>query len=290
VSTLVIEFVRKHFPRTRFESDSRSRFTYSIWPDEQLRGEIRRFNYRPGDKVPLCLLSGDGATVTFDINVAKEHSRIEYIHVHHPLVRLIVDHYGHIQSEFSPTAAIEVVSTEVAPGIYAYTVHKLTMEGIRHDIRLIPVFVDVETRQALSPDSSEKLFAKLIASARDVPARMLARDTAPLVAAYRDSVREFSARSDRIIQMARDRDSAFRARRSASVGAYFEKRINRQRELSREHSWKGSKDSVIKGFETRAENLHQEMVTMLQAIETGDVFDPSPEELIGGVVIVKTKS
>ncbi len=98
---------------------------------------------------------------------------------------------------------------------------------------------------------------------------------------------EFSRMKRQIITLARARDKAFRSRRESSITAYFEKRIRRQQELGIEHRLKGSKPSIIKGFETRAENLTQEMIATIESKVHGTSFGQTPEELIAGVVRVK---
>jgi len=284
-------FIRKHCPRSRFEPISKLSSTFTLIPDEILRQRLRAFVYAPGDPMPLRLLAGESAVVTFDINVAKRHSSIEYAHVHHPLVRLIVEHYRSTPSEFSPTAAFQVTSEAVPAGDYAFTINKLSTSGIRQSIRMLPVFEAVGADSPVSPDQAEMLFAEMIAHGKDFPHGRHFTDLKPITTSYRKACQTFQERSGKIIRNERDRDRAFRARRKASDTAYFDKRIRRQRQLSQEHRLRGSKAPQIKAFETRAANLEEELRARVYAVQTGNPFDPSSEELICGVVrVVSLKS
>lgn len=286
VKTMVMDFIGKYFPSTRFRDENMAQ-TYTIWPDEDLKGEIKNFHREPGESLPISLLHDRGTKVTFSVEVAEHYSEIEYIHVHHPLVRIIINHYRKNLKDFSPTACLKVKSKKVASGDYLFSVNQLEMSGIRNNTRLIPVFCNLQNKECLGADEGEQLFSEMISLGKDIRSRQLNPDSADTMTAYDVVTHESSQRSSSIIRVARDRDKAFRARREAHLSAYFDKRINRHRELAMQHTCRGSSQAVIKGFKTKADNLEQERDAALDEIRNGHLFDPLREEIIAGIVRVE---
>jgi superfamily II DNA or RNA helicase len=287
VKTMVMDFIKKYFPSTRFREEDVLQ-TYTIWPNENLKSEIRNFVRDPGEILPVSLLHDRGAKITFDAKIAEKYSDIEYIHVHHPLVRIIISHYRKNPRDFCPTACFRVKSDAIKSGEYLFSLHRLDMNGIRDNTKLIPVFCDMRTKKCLPPDDGEKLFSAMISFGRDFASGRRPWNSDLITDSYETAAKECSQRCSLVIQSTRDRDKAFRARREAHLSAYFEKRIHRQRELAQIHIYRGSSKSVIKGFETRADNLEQERDAALDEVRNGRPFDPSSEELIAGVVHVET--
>jgi len=160
------------------------------------------------------------------------------------------------------------------------------MKGVREHRRMIPVFCNQRSKKCLSSDQGENLFSEMISSGSDIRSATVFQSADATMAAYHVAVEESGLRSSRIIQLVRDRDRAFRARRGAAVSAYFDKRISRQEELASEHVVKGSSESVIKGFRTRVERLKEEKRAKIDEINN-HAFDPGQEKLCGGIVRVK---
>lgn len=286
IETLVTEFLSKFYPRTVFAKEPGYTMTYHLDPDKNLQSAFRGFSYKPGERVPIFLNAKEPAIVTFDVDIASEHSRFEYISITHPLVRLVVQHYRENGHEFAKTSHLEVACMDVSPGYYLVVINKFIAEGVRPQIILKPSVVSLKTMNVLDEDISEILVATMITEGVD--AKHLKRIPAglPIKDAY-DTAQKVQQKCESDLRGSlKTRDGAFRARRMASLRSFYSSRIERQKNLANRHTWTGSQESIIKRFTTRAKNLENECESRIDDIENGSPFDSETEEILAAVVQV----
>ncbi|MDD2599911.1 MAG: SNF2-related protein [Kiritimatiellae bacterium] len=286
LETLVTEFLSKFYPRTVISRENYSIMTYNLDPDTNLRSAFRGFRYKPGERVPVFLGTREPAVVTFDVNIASDHSTFEHINITHPLVRLVVQHYRDHGCEFAKTSHFELASREVPPGYYLAMIHKFVAEGVRPQVMLMPSVVSLRTMKVLDENAGEILVATMITEGVD--AKHLARIPfeLPIEEAYSHALQAQEKRDSELRRTLRIRDRAFRARRVATLRSYYDRRISRQGSLAREHEIKGSLKRTIKGFWTRAKNLANECESRINEVENGCPFDSETEEVLAAVVRV----
>ncbi len=286
IQTLVTEFLSKFYPRTVFAKEPGYAMTYRLGPDKNLQSAFRGFSYKPGERVPIFLNAREPAVVTFDVDIASDHSRFEHIGITHPLVRLVVQHYRENGHDFAKTSHLEVACRDVSPGYYLVVINKFVAEGVRPQIMLMPSVVSLKTMDALDEDVSEILVAKMITEGVD--AKHLKRIPAdlPIHDAYAIAVRVQQNRESGLRGSLKIRDGAFRAKRIASLRSFFSRRISRENSNASRHTWIGSPESTIKRFTTRAKNLENECESRIYEIEKGSPFDSETEEVLAAVVQV----
>jgi hypothetical protein len=165
-------------------------------------------------------------------------------------------------------------------------IHKLIAEGVRPRVVLLPVVIDLGSNAVVDEDHSEILVAEMITNGRDVSHLKVAPADIPLMEAYQKAGEVLAERDRDLRASLKKKDQAFRARRVASLRAYYDRRIDRQKILADEHQGRGSGPAIVKGFLTRVKNLEQELEVRISEIERGKPFDPETEEILGAVVHV----
>jgi len=284
LETLVTEFLSKFYPRTILARDTDQAMTYRLDPDQKLRSAFAAFRYEPGDQRPAFLYTREPAPVTFSVATAENQSRIEHVNITHPLVRLVVRHYREHGHEFARTAHFSLASTAVPGGYYLAAIHKLVAAGVRPRVMLLSAVVNLDSVHVLDDETSEILVAEMITNGRDVTHLARVPDGLPVDDAYAQAQQALREQDSGLRGTLRTRDAAFRARRVASLRAYYDRRVARQRTLASEHRGRGSSESMVKGFLTRATNLENECDGRIAEIEGGRPFDPETEEVLTAVV------
>lgn len=286
VCALVQDFLTKYCPRTRLTPLRDQPLTYRIEADQALRARINGFPYAPGDRRPRFMDMRDGSVITFNTVLAGQLSELEHINVTHPMVRLVVNHYREHGHEFARATRFDMESVLVPPGDYLVSVHKLEAEGVRTRVQTLCVVVDMATGLILEDDVGETLVGSMITSGSDSPflEQRGAAGGDALMNRYETAVAEISKRDAAIRSSLKMRDEAFRARRIASLRAYYDRKITRQRELANMHRWRDGETSQVKGFETRAKNLETECDERVSRVENSNAFDPETQEILAAVV------
>jgi superfamily II DNA or RNA helicase len=167
----VHEFLSNQFPKCTFEKLDGSEYEFPISDDleqfvvRQIADDdptLFEFRRRCG-KGPIRL--------TFDSDVALSNRELDFITVHHPLVRAIVRYYEEHLGDLHPIAGLSVrggvvlqgdQAYAIAEGDYLYFVYRLEIQGARPDRTLQAVFVSEESGAALGKDAAEDLLTVMI--------------------------------------------------------------------------------------------------------------------------------
>ena len=118
---------------------------------------------------------------TFDSDVALNNRDIDFLTVHHPLIRAIVKHYEEHPEELHPVARVFVRSAAtnkadrtlpIPVGDYFYFIYRLEVEGARKDRTLQTIAISTITTLPLSEDVAEDLLTAMITNGEtleDIP-------------------------------------------------------------------------------------------------------------------------
>ena len=86
---------------------------------------------------------------------------VETIHQFHPLISYLAHELRTTDEKFYPIAAVEVARSEVgailASGIYAFTIHQVSVTGVYQEEWLLAAVADVETGELLTDDLADRV-------------------------------------------------------------------------------------------------------------------------------------
>jgi ATP-dependent helicase HepA len=171
LQTFLLEFLAKHFPACLLESILDNQFELTV------SDELEQFVARqiPSDDQTLLEFrrrcGRRAVRLTFDSDIALNDREIDFVTIHHPLIRAIVRHYEEHQEELHPVARVtlpsELISREeslrrLESGDYLYFIYRLEIQGTRSERTLQAVFVRADTGTPLSRDLSEDVLSEMV--------------------------------------------------------------------------------------------------------------------------------
>jgi superfamily II DNA/RNA helicase len=112
---------------------------------------------------------GKGMVVTFSSDIAYRDKEIEYINIHHPLVKLAIRHYQNKPENLHPVSKIQLQSSPELrnlEGDYLFYVYSIKTEGFQSGTTLEPIFLNVVDKKCLPSEDSEILIAEMVASGK----------------------------------------------------------------------------------------------------------------------------
>ena len=226
----VMDFLTRNCPRTRMEYDrEESRGTLSPEP------ELQSFLARAGAAAGLPQYMGERdqeIEITFDSETAFREPRVDFLNVLHPLTQAIVREY---RENGGPAAIATRVTVDggglLDRGMYVFYIFKLTVRAARASSVLEMVVLDTALREACTADEAEHLLGLMAEAGEE--ARGAALDVSPDWAekAWARAEQVVAERVDRTRRDVQRTNDAFVDRRAASTRTFFERKLNRQREL-----------------------------------------------------------
>lgn len=147
---LVIGYLAEHFSKARLRQvDGREPgvFELDIAAEPQLsRSVASRLSVDPGQAKVAAQFAArfgrdDRLTLTFEPSIAVKDRRIEFVSLHHPLIRAIVRAVEEQEVPLLPTGLLAVNDTEGAPGVSCFFLYELEASGLKDRIEFVPVVV-----------------------------------------------------------------------------------------------------------------------------------------------------
>lgn len=172
IKIFISEFLNDHFPEwelAKMENDNLYTLRYRLELDKSkchrlpdfIRNQLDDIDEKTGKF--LASLQRGKILITFDGEEAlKRERKVELINIFHPLIRAIFSYYKQHENEFFPTARIKLTSENFPYGIYLYMVYLLKIHAANTQIRIEPVFIDLQTLEPLSDSFSYQLLAEMI--------------------------------------------------------------------------------------------------------------------------------
>jgi hypothetical protein len=163
LEVFVKEFLTKHHPRCLL-SPTKEKGVFMLSVTQELVNFIRQYMPPNDFAFHKCLRSmmKDKVSLTFEGEKAFDDPDLEYVNIHHPLVRSIVGYYRYKPDELHPVARIQMKSDMVPAGDYLYFLYLLEAKGARsyHDIE--SVFVSAVDGNVLTKDTGEALVSEMV--------------------------------------------------------------------------------------------------------------------------------
>ena len=227
---------------------------YDLRVTDELRQLVR--NSIPGGDYGLRLFLSRSASgqlrFTTDPELAQEDRKLEFLTFHHPLIRAIKRYYDGHETELHPVSYIRVSSSDVPPGPYAWFLYVTEITGARPVKDIEVVAFPVGGEEALPPDPSEQLLARMITESLSVPpAQRVAAISQPLCTLADEIL--VSRLQGRFEERRRSND-ALVSNRLASAREGFERNKRRTLDQIEMAKLRNRKETYIRGLETRLRN------------------------------------
>lgn len=113
-------------------------------------------------------LSQDGGcVVTFDSKIACEDELVEFITIHHPIIKAIKRYYDD-QKTAGVTARLAIKGRPEDRGTYFFFVYLIEKTALKTELQMVPVLINVETLDVKSVDETSDSFMAEIVHATEL--------------------------------------------------------------------------------------------------------------------------
>jgi superfamily II DNA/RNA helicase len=132
--------------------------------------EFRRFVFRRSEadenrkRVDKKLSQDGGCLVTFNSTVACEDGLVEFITIHHPIIKAVKRHYDGKKAT-GVTARLSIEGSREDAGTYFFFVYLIEKTALKTDLKMVPVLVNAESWDVKILDETSDWFMAKIVSA-----------------------------------------------------------------------------------------------------------------------------
>ena len=160
-------FLRREFPAcTLLPPRSERKDVFVLKADD----EFRRFVFRRSEAdenrkgVDKRLSQDGGCLVTFNSTIACEDGLVEFITIHHPIVKAIKRHYDEKKAG-GVTAQLLIKGRREDAGTYFFFVYLIEKTALKTDLKMVPVLVNADSWDVKMLDETSDWFMAEIVSA-----------------------------------------------------------------------------------------------------------------------------
>lgn len=275
-----LNFLKTHTPRVRLDYDTVAHQGVLI-PDEALR-DFLRTSGRAADTVNIASALGRPVPITFDAQTAFRNPAVEFISVLHPLVQSIAERY---KAESGSVVAHHVLlrSDRLNPGFYFFFVYKLRITSARSYNSLECVVVSDGIEEICSAGDAEALLGELIERAEaPLGGLELAPTTADAAVVYGEQ--QFLRRLEAIKEAESIANDAFIDQRLASLRSYYQKNINKQRELVKRGTEANRQERYLRMLRGQMVRLESELAAKEAELLGQKLITSEYTELAAGIL------
>jgi superfamily II DNA/RNA helicase len=171
VMFFIRHFLKTFYQKTTLLPPKRGRENvFVLKSDESFRRFIRRYS-PPTENIKELekkLSLEGGILVTFNDQEACRDESIEFITIHHPIVKAIKRYYDDNKQELCATAQFHLTGDSEYLGKYIFFVYLLEKTALKKDLLLIPILVNLESGKVHITDELCDWFLAEIAKAEPV--------------------------------------------------------------------------------------------------------------------------
>jgi superfamily II DNA or RNA helicase len=283
---LIRDFLKQHHPRAQLKPASTPGvMTLEVSDDLYEFVRKRSVPSEAGVAAFLARASRGTVAVTFASERAFENSALDFLTIHHPLVKAVATHYRTDSSSMHAVARVAMTSAAAPSGRYLFLVYLLEVKGLRNLLQFLPVFVNVATGARLTPDQNETLLSEIVAKGRtmdgvpDLSPDVLRRSFDQADAAFSDHLSD-------ILDDLRRSNEALIANRLSTVEASFAAKLSRQRRRLSTQGRRTLDPRYVRMIEGTIRRLEMELQARRREIEAARRVEPLFDVLAGGVVDV----
>ncbi len=171
-----VEHFLRTFLRTEFQGTS------LLPPKSGRRGvfvlkaddPFRRFVFRRSEadenrkRVDKKLSQDGGCLLTFDSKIACEDELVEFITIHHPIIKAIKRYYDDQKTAARVTARLAIKGKPQDKGTYFFFIYLIEKTALRTELQMVPVLVNGQTWDVKSLDETSDWFMAEIVRATEL--------------------------------------------------------------------------------------------------------------------------
>ena len=277
----VCDFFRSQYPRTRVVMGSEGEGVIHVC--DQLRQFLVREKVSIRDTQLLARSETTGLPVTFDSDVAFRKPRIEFINVVHPLVQAIARHYG--ESSITPASYVSLSdSISLDLGTYYFFIFKLSIEALRQSSVLEVVVLSEDLKEACSADESEALLGEIVENGQEPRGGRMPVDKGIVERAYSVAEELFLGRLQDLRSEAERTNDGFIDRRLASLQAFADRKLTKQRELLEIAESLGRDERYLRMLRGSIENMERKRNADFDSLEQQRKVGITYDEVAAGIL------
>jgi len=164
------EFLKNNFPQTKLKLPKSLRPNiYVMKLDDEFKDFIKKYNSRSENLRDLekKMTYDGGFNITFNSEEACRDESLEFITIHHPIIKAIKNFCEKERYSFYSTAQLQLNSKGKYPGLYIYLIYLLTKTSLKKDLILTPVLFNLESNEIFINDEFSDWFLSDIISGEE---------------------------------------------------------------------------------------------------------------------------
>jgi len=164
IYVFVTDFLKKHFPRAELRKMAGLEDGYELTVPEDLYQFVRE-KTRESDPLLgqfLARASRERVFITFRSDTAYQRPDLEYLYLHHPLVRAIVSHYEKNEADLNGVSKVELVSDVLEKGDYAYFIYLVETKALKSGFKLESIIINCDSGKSFMKEESMKVVALMV--------------------------------------------------------------------------------------------------------------------------------
>jgi len=143
-------FLKKNYPKTTLlPPKSRRQNVFVLKCDDGFRRFVRRYS-SSGENIKQLerkLSFNGGILVTFNDQEACRDESLEFITIHHPIMKAIKRYYDENKQHIHNTAQFRLTGNSEHQGNYLFFIYLLEKTALKKDLILIPILVSLENKK-----------------------------------------------------------------------------------------------------------------------------------------------
>ena len=167
-------FLKLYFPKTTLLSPKSGRpRVYVLKADDEFRSFVWRWSEGDDNRKPtLARLEQDGgALVTFDSEEACRDEQLEFITIHHTIIKAIKRYFDRHPAEVSLTGQLALRGSRRFAGDYFFFVYLLEKAALKVDLQMVPVLLKASNGDVHILDDVSDWFRVHVAFAEPINGR-----------------------------------------------------------------------------------------------------------------------
>jgi len=237
------------------------------------------------------LSSDGGVLVTFDDQEACRDESLEFITIHHPIMRAIKHYYDENKQQIHNTAQFRLKGDSKYRGTYLFFIYLLEKNALKRDLILIPVLVNLENSKVHIVDELCDWFLGDIVNAEPVDKNLATYDDNHLWVAFEEA-REYleMIREEEEQKLRRSNDTLVN-NQIESVKQAVASKIKKAEEIIKKlkNQGKADDDPIVRLHKGRIRNFKISMEEKKENLEQKRAISVGFSLISGGVAEVKAE-
>ena len=160
IRALVESFLKKKFPRIRWEREEDDSLTFSLQPNDEIQHYLQQFivqqrlSNQPAKDFLRRLVTEKVIPITFTSSIAFERKRVEFVTLRHPLAQAASEYWHQVDNP--PLVNLAVQGINGFSGDYHFFIYSFDSYALEKTMVLLPVVIPTGSPQ-IDTNLSQKL-------------------------------------------------------------------------------------------------------------------------------------